>query len=160
MKLFILIFTITSLMISCADILLEEKPITSSTSGIVGFWFTCEFDPPDVDCRFFDDDGVQFTNDGSVYRIETFVTSPNPDCGGWTCFDSFRPSITIYREFAGSYTYIDSSLIFNPESDTTCTEYFNWNSDVSFFSDSLSLCPSWGLSDLYFKKYRGDVVIN
>ena len=147
-------------MISCADILLEETPITSPTSGIVGFWFTCEFDPSDVDCRFFDDDGVQFTNDGSVYRIETFVTSPDPGCGGWTCFDSFWPSITIYREFAGSYTYIDSSLICNPESDTTCTEYFNWNSDVSFFRDSLSLCPSWGLSDLYFKKYRGDVVIN
>ena len=147
-------------MISCADILLEETPITSPTSGIVGFWFTCEFDPSDVDCRFFDDDGVQFTNDGSVYRITTFITSPDPGCGGWTCFDSFRSSITIYRELAGSYTYIDSSLIFNPESDTICTEYLSWNSDVSFFRDSLSPCQSWGSSDLYLKKYIGDVVIN
>ena len=147
-------------MISCADILLEETPINSPTSGIVGFWFTCEFDPSDVDCRFFDDDGVQFTNDGSVYRIETFITSPDPGCGGWTCFDSFRHSISIYREFAGSYTYIDSSLIFNPESDTTCTEYLNWNSDVSFFRDSVSLCPPLGSSDLFFKMYKGVVVIN
>ena len=75
-------------MISCADILLEETPITSPTSGI------------------------------------------------------------------------DSSLIFNPESDTTCSEYISWNSDVSFFRDSLSPCQSWGSSDLYFKKYRVDVVIN
>ena len=45
-------------MISCADILLEETPITSPTSDIVGFWFTCEFDPSDINCRFFDDDGI------------------------------------------------------------------------------------------------------
>ena len=69
-------------MISCADILLEETPITSPTSGIVGIWFTCEFDPSDVDCRFFDDDGVQFTNDGSVYRISTFIASPGPGVDG------------------------------------------------------------------------------
>ena len=146
-------------MISCADILLEETP-TTPTSDIVGFWFTCEFDPSDINCRFFDDDGIQFTNDGRVYRIETLITSPDPGCDGWTCFDSFRHSISIYREFAGSYTYTDSSLIFNHESDTVCTENLNWNSDVSFFRDSVSLCPSLGSSDLFFKMYTGVVVIN
>ena len=61
MKLFILILPITSFMISCADILIEDTLNTTSTSGIVGFWFNCEFDYSDTDCRFFDDDGYQFT---------------------------------------------------------------------------------------------------
>ena len=147
-------------MISCADILLEDKSNTTSTSDIVGFWFNCEFNYGDTDCRFFDDDGYQFTDDGSVYSVETISLETDPGCGSNACFDSFKSSIFIERELLGSYIYIDSTLILNPESDTSCVENFNWNNEVSFFRDSLSLCPSWGLSDLYFKKYRGDVVIN
>ena len=37
MKLFIPIIVITSFMISCADILIEDTSNTTSTSGIVGF---------------------------------------------------------------------------------------------------------------------------
>ena len=165
MKLFILIFPITNLIISCADILyVEENDIIdllpNSPETMVGFWFACEFGSSDINCRFLDDDGLQFTNDGSVFSIETSMIDPDPGCGPSPCFDSFRPSIFIDRQLVGSYIYIDSSLTFNPESDTSCTEYLNWNSDFSFFRDSLSLCPFWGLSSLYFKKYTGDVVIN
>ena len=56
-------------MISCADILLEGTSDDVSTSEIVGLWFACEFGSADIDCRFFDDDGLEFTNDGSVYEI-------------------------------------------------------------------------------------------
>lgn len=149
-------------MISCADVLLEETPMTTPKSDIVGFWFGCEFGSSDIAFRFLDDDGLQFTNDGSVFSIEAFIYSPDPGCGGsTTCFDSFRPSISIYRQLIGSYTFIDSSLTFNPGSDTSCTENLHWNSDVNFFRDSLSLCQTWGqYSFLYFKKYSGDVVIN
>jgi len=159
MKLLILIFSITSLMISCADILLEDKSNTTSTSGIVGFWFNCEFNYGDTDCRFFDDDGYQFTDDGSVYSTEAILFEPDPGCGSYTCFDSFKSSIFIEREFLGSYIYIDSTLILNPESDTSCVENFNWNNEVSFFRDSLSLCPSLSRLDLYVQKYTGEVII-
>ena len=43
MKFFTFIFTITVLMISCADILSEQEPSTAETSDVVGFWFACEF---------------------------------------------------------------------------------------------------------------------
>ncbi len=146
-------------MISCADILLEEIPDTMSKSGIIGFWFRCEFNSGDTDCRFFDDDGYQFTNDGSVYSIETIVFEPDPGCNSYACFDSFKPSISIERKLLGSYIYIDSSLTLNPESDTSCTEYLNWTSDVSFFRDSLFLCPSLSNLDISVQKYTGEVSI-
>jgi len=159
MKLLILIFSITSLMISCADILLEDKSNTTSTSGIVGFWFNCEFNYGDTNCRFFDDDGYQFTDDGRVYSVETILFEPDPGCGSYTCFDSFKSSIFIERELLGSYIYIDSTLILNPESDTSCVENLNWNNEVSFFRDSLSLCPSLSRLDIYVQKYSGEVII-
>ena len=146
-------------MISCADILVEDTP--TPKSEIVGFWFGCEFGSSDIACRFLDDDGLQFTNEGSVFSIETSMMESDPGCGLGPCFDSFRPSIFIYRELIGSYTYIDSSLTFNPGSDTSCTENLHWNSDVNFFRDSLSICQTWGqYSVLHFKKYGGDVIIN
>ena len=80
-------------MISCADILIEDTSNTTSTSGIVGFWFNCEFNSSDTDCRFFDDDGYQFTDDGSFYSVEAILFEPDPGCGSYTCFDSFKPSI-------------------------------------------------------------------
>ena len=146
-------------MISCADILIEDTSNTTSTSGIVGFWFNCEFDYNDTDCRFFDDDGYQFTDDGSVYSIEAILFEPDPGCGSYTCFDSFKSSIFIERELLGSYIYIDSTLILNPESDTSCVENLNWNNEVSFFRDSLSLCPSLSRLDIYVQKYSGEVII-
>ena len=79
LKLLFLIFTLASLMISCADILLEGTSDDVSTSEIVGFWFACEFGSADIDCRFFDDDGLEFTNDGSVYEIEAYIYPPDPD---------------------------------------------------------------------------------
>ena len=79
----------------------------------------------------------------AVFIAQTFVTSPVLDAVDGRVLIPFGTQL-LYTEFAGNYTYIDSSLIFNPESDTTCTEYFNWNSDVSFFRDSLSLCHLGG----------------
>ena len=159
MKLFTPIIVMTSFMISCADILIEDTSNTTSTSGIVGFWFSCEFNSSDTDCRFFDDDGYQFTDDGSVYSVEAILFEPDPGCGSYTCFDSFKPSIFITRQLLGSYNYIDSSLTLNPESDTSCVENFNWNNEVSFFRDSLSLCPSLSRLELYVQKYTGEVII-
>ena len=115
-------------MISCADILLEDKSTTTSTSDIVGFWFNCEFNYGDTGCRFFDDDGYQFTDDGSVYSVEAILFESDPGCGSYTCFDSFKPSIFIVRQLLGSFSYIDSTLILNPGSDSSCVENFNWNS--------------------------------
>ena len=126
-------------MISCSDILLEDTSNTTSTSGIVGFWFNCEFNYGDTNCRFFDDDGYQFSDDGRVYSVETILFEPDPGCGSYTFFDSFKSSIFIERELLGSYIYIDSTLILNPESDTSCSENFSWNNEVSFFRDSLSI---------------------
>ena len=146
-------------MISCADILLEDTSNTTSTSGIVGFWFNCEFNYGDTNCRFFDDDGYQFSDDGRVYSVETILFEPDPGCGSYTCFDSFKSSISIERELLGSYIYIDSTLILNPESDTSCVENLNWNNEVSFFRDSLSLCPSLSRLDIYVQKYSGEVII-
>ena len=146
-------------MISCADILIEDTSNTTSTSGIVGFWFNCEFNYSDTNCQFFDYDGYQFTEDGSVYSVETISFEPDPGCDSYACFDSFKPSIFIERQLLGSYIYIDSSLTLNPESDTSCVENFNWNNEVSFFRDSLFLCPSLDRVDLYVQKYTGEVII-
>ena len=73
MKLFILIFTILIFIISCADVLYEEEATsvyeeeaTSGDKSIEGFWFACEFGSGDTDCMIFDDDGLQFTEDGKV----------------------------------------------------------------------------------------------
>lgn len=159
-KLFTLIFTIISVMISCADILLEESTTNQSISDIEGFWFACEFGSADIDCRFFDDDGLQFSSDGNVYDIETFMIDSDPGCGPSPCFDSFRPTILINRQLVGNYIYNDSSLTFNFGTDTVCIENLLWNSDISFFRDSLSLCSTFSQSFLYFKKYKGEVVIN
>ena len=146
-------------MISCADILIEDTSNTTSTSGIVDFWFNCEFNSNDTDCRFFDDDGYQFTDDGRVYSVEAILFEPDPGCGSYTCFDSFKPSIFIERQLLDSYNYIDSSLTLNPESDASCVENLNWNNEVSFFRDSLSLCPSLNRVDIYVQKYTGKVII-
>ena len=160
LKLLFLIFTLASLIISCADILLEGTSDDVSTSEIVGFWFACEFGSADIDCRFFDDDGLEFTNDGSVYEIEAYIYPPDPGCGSSACFDSHRPTISIFRKYVGRYVYTDSSLTFNIETDTSCTENLDWNTDDSFFRDSLSLCQSWHpYSFLYFKRYSGSVSI-
>ena len=146
-------------MISCADILIEDTSNTTSTSGIVGYWINCELNYIDTDCRFFDDDGYQFTEDGSVYSVETISFEPDPRCGLSSCFDSFKPSIFIERQLLGSYNYIDSTLILHPESDTSCIENLNWNNEVSFFRDSLSLCPSLSRLGIYVQKYTGEVII-
>ena len=45
----------------------------------MGFWFGCEFNSNDTGCRFFDDDGYQFTNDGSGYSVGTILFEPDPD---------------------------------------------------------------------------------
>ena len=118
----------------------------------------CEFNSIDTDCRFFDD-VYQFTDDGSFFSVEAILFEPGPGYDSYTCFDSFKPSIFIERQLPGSYTYIDSTLILNPESDTSCVENLNWNNDVSFSRDSLSLCPSLNRVDIYFQKYTGEVII-
>ena len=74
-------------MISCADILLEESQDTKSESGIIGFQFRCEFNAGDTGCRFFDDDGYQLTDDGSVCSIETILFEPDPGCDSYTCLN-------------------------------------------------------------------------
>ena len=143
-------------MISCADILLEDTSNTKSTSGIVGFWFNCEFNYGDTNCRFFDDDGYQFTDDGRVYSVETILFEPDPGCGSYTCFDSFKHSIFIERQLLVSYFYIDSPLMVYPES--ACVDNLNWNNNVSFFRDFLSLCPPLSNWDMYVQKYYGGII--
>ena len=111
--------------------------------------------------QIFDDDGLEFRNDGSVYEIEVYIYPSGPGCGvSSACFDSHRPAISIFRKYVGRYVYTDSSLTFNIETDTSCTENLDWNTDDSFFRDSLSLCRLWHpYSFLYFKRYSGSVSI-
>ena len=123
----------------------------------MGFWFGCEFNSNDTGCRFFDDDGYQFTNDGSGYSVGTILFEPDPGCGSYTCFDSFKHSIFIERQLLVSYFYIDSPLMVYHES--ACVDNLNWNNNVSFFRDSLSLCPSLSRLDIYVQKYTGEVII-
>jgi hypothetical protein len=73
MRMKFFIFTITVLMISCADILSDEEPSTAETSDVVGFWFACEFGWLEPDCMILDDDGLQFTEDGKVYYIQEYA---------------------------------------------------------------------------------------
>ena len=108
---------------------------------------------------FFFYDGYQFTDYGNVYSVDAFLFEPDPGCGSYTCFYSFKPSIFIERQLLGSYNYIDSTLILNPESDTSCVENLNWNNELSFFRDSLSLCLSLSRLDIYVQKYTGEVII-
>ena len=53
-------------MISCADVFYEKEDYIEEES-IVGYWFACEFGYSKPDCIIFDDDRLQFTNDGKVY---------------------------------------------------------------------------------------------
>ena len=53
------------------------SPTSSETSGIVGYWFGCEFGSSDS-CQILDDDGAHFTADGEVYAIEVIL----PRVGG------------------------------------------------------------------------------
>ena len=49
----ILIFMITSLMISCADVLYEKEDYIEDhieEKSIVGYWFACEFGYSKPDC--------------------------------------------------------------------------------------------------------------
>ena len=75
------IFIITSLMISCADVFYEKEddyPLLRNPSW--AYWFACEFGYSEPDCIIFDDDGLQFTNDGKVYYIQEFTQMSSDDC--------------------------------------------------------------------------------
>ena len=162
MRLLILTFLITVLFTSCADILYVEQSSTQndiSLATIKGFWFSCEFGFLDIDCMTLDDDGVQFTDDGNVFYVEEHTQMSEDECSLSPCFDYSIPTITVNRQLLGSYTYSDSSLIINFQSNSVlCAELITWNNDISFFREGASLCLPW--ESPYIKKYTGEVVIN
>ena len=154
MNIFIFIFTISSLMISCADVLYVEE-VSRKNKDLVGFWFACEFGSSDINCMILDDDGLQFTNDGKVYYTEEYNQMSEEECGSSPCFDYSMNTITVERQLVCSYTYIDSSLtLFNSINDT-CNELITWNDDLSFFIENNCL----GSQEPYMKKYTVEVVI-
>ena len=161
MKLFILIFTITNLIISCADILyVEENDIIellpNSPETMVGFWFACEFGSLDIDCMILDDDGVQFTNDGKVYYVQEYTQISEDECSPSPCFDYSIDTITVERQLVGSYTYSNLSLLLNNSENDSCNELITWNDDISFFIENNCLYTQ----EPYMKKYTGEVVIH
>ena len=163
MKLFILIFTILIFMISCADVLYEEEAASGDKSieaaigdkSIEGFWFACEFGSEDTDCMIFDDDGLQFTEDGEVYYIQEYTQMSEEVCDGSPCFDHSIDTITVERFLVCNYTITDTSLFLTDSLDNSCDEPITWNDDISFFIGNRCL----GSQEPYMKKYTGLVVI-
>ena len=162
MKLFILIFTILIFIISCADVLygeeatsVYEEEATSGDKSIEGFWFACEFGSEDTDCMIFDDDGLQFTEDGKVYYIQEYTQMSGEECNRGPCFDHSIDTITVERFLVCNYTITDSSLFLTDSLDRSCDEPITWNDDISFFIGNHCL----GSEEPYMKKYTGEVVI-
>ena len=100
MKIFIFFFIIISLMMSCADVFyVEEESIGEDSieeKSIVGYWFACEFGYSEPDCIIFDDDGLQFTNNGKVYYIQEFTQMSSDDCNRGPCFNNSIDTAVSY----------------------------------------------------------------
>tara|TARA_Y100000813_G_scaffold55923_1_gene39274 strand:+ start:177 stop:650 length:474 start_codon:yes stop_codon:yes gene_type:complete len=157
MRMKFFIFTITVLMISCADILSEEEPSTAETSDVVGFWFACEFGWLEPDCMILDDDGLQFTEDGKVYYIQEYTQMSKEECNNGPCFDYSLDTVIVERMMlVGNYTYSNSSISLSDSLNNSCVERITWNDDISFFIGNYCL----GSEEPYMKKYNGIVVIN
>ena len=157
LKLLFLVFTLASLMISCADILLEGASDDVSTSEIVGFWFACEFGWLEPDCIILDDDGLQFTEDGKVYYIQEYTQMSKEECNNGPCFDYSLDTLIVERMMlVGNYTYSNSSISLSDSLNNSCVERVTWNDDISFFIGNYCL----GSEEPYMKKYNGIVVIN
>ena len=140
----------------CSDSTSSLENITEDGS----FWFACEFDSLN-NCLILDDDGYQFTNDGKIYDLEEATQQSEPECGESPCFRADNSSITVKREFIGTYTYdsASSTLTINidPGARDACTENVIWNISDDFF-ETQSLCLSF--ESTHAKRYTGEVNIN
>ncbi len=85
MNIFILAFTISSLIISYADVFYVEDD-SKEDESIVGYWFACEFGYSEPDCVIFDDDVLHCTKDGKVYYVQEHTQMSSDECnrGPWT----------------------------------------------------------------------------
>ena len=154
----ILIFIITSLMISCADVLYEKEDYIEEhidEKSIVGYWFACEFGYSEPDCIIFDDDGLQFTNDGKVFYIQEFTQMSSDDCNRGPCFSNSVDTVIVERFYVGNYTYSNSNIFLTDSLNNSCNERITWNADNSLFIGNYCL----GSEEPYMKKYIGEVVI-
>ena len=154
MHIFIFIFTITNLMISCADILYVEEEPTENES-VVGYWFACEFGYSQPDCIIFDDDGLQFTNDGKVYYTQEYTQISDGECNRGPCFDYSIDTVIIERWLVGNYNYNNSNIFLTDSLNNSCNEKITWNDENSFFIGNYCL----GSEEPYLKKYNGNILI-
>ena len=155
----IYIFIITSLMISCADMFYEKEDHIEENhideESIVGCWFACEFGYSEPDCIIFDDDGLQFTNDGKVYYIQEFTQMSSDDCNRGPCFNNSLDTVIVERFYVGNYTYSNSNIFLTDSLNNSCNERITWNTDNSLFIGNYCL----GSEEPYMKKYVGEVLI-
>lgn len=87
----------------------ESEPSSSFPDTVVGSWFICEFNNVS-DCSIFDDDGITFTQEGEVIRIEETGQGSLDECNGSPCFSSALSSIEVMQSLVGSYTYSNGQL--------------------------------------------------
>ena len=132
----------------------RDSPTSGETSGIVGYWFGCEFGSSDS-CQILDDDGAHFTADGEVYAIEESTRPTLPECGGSPCFRADRPSITITRGLIGTYSLDGTSLTVTILS-CTDTSIFQIGTD---FTENQSNCMFFDGPEPLVGKYRGTVTV-
>ncbi len=93
---FILFFTISRLMISCADVFYVEED-SKEDESIEGYWFTCEFGYLEPDCIIFDDGGFLFTKDGKVYYVQEHTQMSSDECNRGPCFNYFIDTVIVER---------------------------------------------------------------
>ncbi len=132
----------------------RDSPTSSETSGIVGYWFGCEFGSSDS-CQILDDDGAHFTAEGEVYAIEESTRPTLPECGGRPCFRADRPSITIDRGLIGTYSLDGTSLTVTILS-CTDTSIFQIGTD---FTENQSNCMFFDGPEPLVGKYTGTVTL-
>ena len=146
-------------MISCADMFYEKEDHIEENhideESIVGCWFACEFGYSEPDCIIFDDDGLQFTNDGKVFYIQEFTQMSSDDCNRGPCFNNSIDTVIVERFHVGNYTYSNSNIFLTDSLNNSCNERITWNDENnSFFIGNYCL----GSEEPYMKKYTGEVV--
>lgn len=126
--LFNAIFFISGCLDGDVDFIEENKP--SYDSGLVGYWFQCEFGSTD-NCFILDNDGYQFTKDGKFYVVRESTNNSEPECQGSPCFHPGLPKISIERTLFGTYNYKDTSLTIALEN---CSVTMEFQTNVTFNS--------------------------
>ena len=103
----------------------------------------------------FDDDGLQFTNDGKVYRIQEFTQMSSYDCNRGPCFNYSIDTVVVERWLIGNYIYSNSNIFLTDSLNNSCNERITWNDDNSLFMGNYCLDSE----EPFMKKYTGEVVI-